>query len=60
LPTHRAAERLYKASEKGNLMMRWKLVVPSLVAVTLLGTGVAYSDGFTLSAPPKIAFLYFA
>jgi basic membrane protein A len=41
-------------------MMRWKLVVPSLVAVTLLGTGVAYSDGFTLSAPPKIAFLYFA
>jgi basic membrane protein A and related proteins len=40
--------------------MRWKLVVPSVMAVALIGTGVAYSDGFTLSAPPKMAFLYFA
>jgi basic membrane protein A and related proteins len=40
--------------------MRWKLVVPSVMAVALVGTGVAYSAGFTLSAPPKIAFLYFA
>jgi len=40
--------------------MRWKLVVPSVMAVALVGTGVAYSAGFTLSAPPKIAMLYFA
>ncbi len=39
--------------------MRWKLVA-SLIAAGLLGSSVAYSAGFTLSAPPKIAFLYFA
>ena len=39
--------------------MRWKSV-SSVVAAALLGTSVAYAAGFTLSAPPKIAFLYFA
>src|ERR1700678_4496297 len=39
--------------------MRWKLVA-SLMAAGVLGSSVAYSAGFTLSAPPKIAFLYFA
>jgi hypothetical protein len=27
--------------QKGNLTMRWKLVVPSAMAVALIGTGVA-------------------
>src|ERR1700691_854905 len=39
--------------------MRWKFA-SSVVATALLGTSVAYAAGFTLSAPPKIAFLYFA
>jgi basic membrane protein A and related proteins len=39
--------------------MGWKLI-PWIVAAAVIGTGVAYSAGFTLSAPPKIAFLYFA
>ena len=39
--------------------MRWKLVA-SFAAAAVLGSGVAYAAGFTLSAPPKIAFLYFA
>ena len=39
--------------------MRWKLVA-SLIAAGVFGSSVAYSAGFTLSAPPKIAFLYFA
>jgi basic membrane lipoprotein Med (substrate-binding protein (PBP1-ABC) superfamily) len=39
--------------------MRWKFV-SSVVAAALLGTSVAYAAGFTLSAAPKIAFLYFA
>jgi len=39
--------------------MRWRLV-PSILAVALLGTSVAYAAGFSLSAPPKIAMLMFA
>ncbi|MGD0421685.1 MAG: BMP family ABC transporter substrate-binding protein [Xanthobacteraceae bacterium] len=39
--------------------MRWK-IASSVVATALLGSSVAYAAGFTLSAPPKIAFLYFA
>jgi basic membrane protein A and related proteins len=39
--------------------MRWK-IIPTVLVAGLIGTGVAYSDGFTLSGPPKIAFLYFA
>lgn len=39
--------------------MRWRLAT-SVVATALLGTTVAYAAGFTLSAAPKIAFLYFA
>ncbi len=39
--------------------MRWKFV-SSVVAAALLGTSIAYAAGFTLSAAPKIAFLYFA
>src|SRR5271170_3487600 len=42
-----------------DLIMRWKLI-PFVVAAALVGASVAYSAGFTLSAPPKIAFLYFA
>ena len=40
--------------------MRWKLIPFALAAVLMAGTGVANSAGFTLSAPPKIAFIYFA
>jgi basic membrane lipoprotein Med (substrate-binding protein (PBP1-ABC) superfamily) len=47
------------ASVEGNLTMRWKFV-SSVVAAALIGTSVAYAAGFTLSAAPKIAFLYFA
>jgi basic membrane protein A and related proteins len=39
--------------------MRWKLIA-SVVATALLGLSAAYGAGFTLSAPPKIAFLLFA
>jgi basic membrane lipoprotein Med (substrate-binding protein (PBP1-ABC) superfamily) len=39
--------------------MRWRLA-SSLVVAALVGTSVAYAAGFSLSAPPKIAFLYFA
>lgn len=39
--------------------MRWK-IIPFVVAAALVGASVAYSAGFTLSATPKIAFLYFA
>jgi basic membrane protein A and related proteins len=39
--------------------MRWRLI-PSVVGVASLGLGAAYADGFSLSAPPKIAFLLFA
>jgi basic membrane protein A and related proteins len=44
--------------------MRWKLIgsaVGSVVAAaSLLGSTFAHADGFTLSAPPKVAFLLFA
>jgi basic membrane protein A and related proteins len=43
--------------------MRWK-VLPSVAvaaaAAALAASTVAYSAGFSLSAPPKIAFLLFA
>jgi basic membrane protein A and related proteins len=39
--------------------MRWKLI-PSAVGTALLGSSIAYAAGFTLSAPPKIAFVLFA
>ena len=39
--------------------MRWRLI-PSVVTAALLGSTIAYSAGFTLSAPPKIAFILFA
>jgi basic membrane protein A len=39
--------------------MRWKLI-SSVVTVALLGVSATYAAGFSLSAPPKIAFLYFA
>jgi basic membrane protein A and related proteins len=39
--------------------MRWRLI-PSVISAALLGTGLAYADGFSLSGPPKIAFLLFA
>jgi basic membrane protein A and related proteins len=39
--------------------MRWKLI-PSAVGAALLGSSVAYAAGFTLSAPPKVAFILFA
>src|ERR1700722_1243897 len=39
--------------------MRWKLGI-AVVALGLLGGAVAHSEGFTLSAPPKIALIYFA
>ncbi|MGA7807573.1 BMP family ABC transporter substrate-binding protein, partial [Bradyrhizobium sp.] len=39
--------------------MRWT-AVPVLAAALIGGTAIAYAAGFTLSAPPKIAFLYFA
>lgn len=40
--------------------MRWKLISSVVAAAGVLGSGFAYSAGFTLSAPPKIAFLLFA
>ena len=40
--------------------MRWKLISSVVAAAAVLGSGFAYSADFTLSAPPKIAFLLFA
>jgi basic membrane lipoprotein Med (substrate-binding protein (PBP1-ABC) superfamily) len=40
--------------------MRWKLSPSVVAAAALLGSTVAYSQGLTLSAPPKIAFLLYA
>jgi basic membrane lipoprotein Med (substrate-binding protein (PBP1-ABC) superfamily) len=39
--------------------MHWKLI-PSVAAGALLASSLAYSAGFTLSAPSKIAFILFA
>jgi basic membrane protein A len=39
--------------------MRWRLI-SSALTVAMLASSAAYSAGFTLSAPPKIAFLLFA
>jgi len=39
--------------------MRWRLAA-SVIGAAMLGSTVAYSQGFTLSAPARIAFLMFA
>jgi len=39
--------------------MRWTSI-PVLAAALTGSTAIAYAAGFTLPAPPKIAFLYFA
>jgi basic membrane protein A and related proteins len=51
----KALEPLYRRKSA----MRWKLI-PSALGAVLLGSIVAYAAGFTLSAPPKIAFVLFA
>jgi basic membrane lipoprotein Med (substrate-binding protein (PBP1-ABC) superfamily) len=40
--------------------MRWRRLIPSIVAAALVGGATAHAAGFTLSAPPKIAFILFA
>jgi hypothetical protein len=40
-------------------VMRWT-AIPVFAAVLTGGAAIAYAAGFTLPAPPKIAFLYFA
>jgi basic membrane protein A and related proteins len=40
--------------------MRWKFISSVVAVAAVLGSGAAYSDGFTLSAAPKIAFLLYA
>ena len=41
--------------------MAHKLLVTSLTTALVCGAAIgAYAAGFTLSAPPKVAFLYFA
>src|SRR5258708_16001063 len=39
--------------------MRWRLA-GSVIGAAMVGSTVAYSQGFTLSAPARIAFLMFA
>jgi hypothetical protein len=39
--------------------MHGKLALAAGAAALLVATGSAWADGFTLKAPPKVAFLYF-
>ena len=39
--------------------MRWTISIPVLAAALTGSAAIAYAAGFTLPAPPKIAFLYF-
>src|SRR6202453_3804259 len=58
---HFAWVACYHSNEQRIRPMARKFVISSLSAAVVCGAAAyAYAAGFTLSAPPKVAFLYFA
>jgi basic membrane lipoprotein Med (substrate-binding protein (PBP1-ABC) superfamily) len=59
-PQSRPEGEFYETHYRRESAMRWRLSPSVVVAAALLGSTVAHSEGFTLSAPPRIAFLLYA